>query len=364
MIDLDEIQGSAPSGVAFTSDVDQLPRYPLQPIVRTPLHRNADGRLHFIILAQLTLSDADVILSVPDVLAINGETQIGLSRANRIMQAGHTSLPNNADPGRCNLCVASPGNRLAFDVDNPRPFGPLLHKVVCSTAHRVTIAEVTREEIRDATELFYEIGHRKSGSSYDLIDGLTIGMNVGEYARSGASQTHFHYQVTGLSRGNYNAGDRLGAICIAYRDAHPGGDYLGDYLCALRHVDLVLLESDHATAYTPISPRFKGEIQIMLNRKEAGNILNTTTQERDALADLQWEAMQRFARLGCHALNQVWYMTRFSADNNYGQRLVLSLCPRTSIFAFYELSGNHVIDVLPWKAAQTLRAAAELHFAL
>jgi galactose-1-phosphate uridylyltransferase len=362
MTDVQELQRAAPKGVVFTADPDEVPYYSLRPNVRTPLRRQDDGQVDFILLVQNTKSNSDRVVSIPDALGINGDSQIGLSRANRIMPPGQTSFPATAADDKCNLDRDIP--RAAFAVDNIRPFGPLLHKLVASSKHREALSEVSVDEVLDATELFYEISAQDGRSNGHRLDGLTIGMNFGDYARSGASQIHFHYQVAGLGKANYNAGDRLGALCEAYRDCHAGADYLGDYLRAVRAANLVLLENEQALAYAPISPRFKAEAQVMLKREQAGNILDTTPDERAALADLQWQIMQRYGRLDCHALNQVWYMTRFSAANDYNQRLVISLCPRTSIFAFYELSGNNVIDVLPWTTARTLRAAADIHFRL
>ncbi len=364
---INEIQASAPKGITITTDPNALPSLLGSAELRTPLRRHPDGRLELILLAQPTANNTDVILSVPDALGVNGETQIGLSRANRIMQAGQTSMAAGSTAGKCTLCPTdkpAAGGPAAFSVDNGRPFGPLIHKVVVSRKHIETLNdEALGDAVRDSTEQFYEIAFQGRKAMGESLDGLTIGMNLGEYARSGASQLHFHYQVTGLGKGNYNAGDRLGAICRAYQEK-SGADYLEDYERALTDANLVVARNESAIAYAPVSPRFKGEVQIMLCKCQVGNILNTTEGDRKALADLQCKTMQRFHRLGCQALNQVWYTTRFSAKDDIGQRLIISLCPRTSIFAFYELSGNNVIDVLPWKSAQTLRAAADLHLSL
>jgi hypothetical protein len=226
--DIQEIQAGAPAGVVVTSDPRVLPSYLLEPELRTPLRRCADGRLELLLLAQDTADGYGVILSVPDVLGINGESQIGLQRANRIMQAGQTEPSQRPDTDDCNICKALSSRevvRPAFEMDNFRPFGPLLHKVVSSCVHRKTLLDVSLAEVRDATELFYEIAQR--GVTFtEHLDGLTIGMNFGDHARSGASQIHFHYQVAGLGRANYNAGDRLGALCRVYRHRHAGCDFL------------------------------------------------------------------------------------------------------------------------------------------
>ncbi|HEY1254183.1 MAG TPA: hypothetical protein VGF01_05340 [Terracidiphilus sp.] len=359
---------NAPDGVMITSDHNEIPVYPLAPPLRSPLRRSA-GQVELLLLQQPTKGEKDTVLSVPDVLGVNGETQIGLARKSRIMQAGQTSGPAAASPQACSLCddTCQEDDRSALQVDNAKPFGPLLHKVVFSKKHIDSLGNIGMAEVHDSTEQFYEIAQQGLNVMKQALDGLVIGMNFGEYLRSGASQIHFHYQVTGLGRANYNSGDRLGAFCRAYRQVYPEADYLTDYETALRKADLVVAETTKhlAFAYAPISPRFKGEVQIMLGRSsQAGNILQTTSEERKALAELQCDIIRRFELLGCRALNQVWYMTRFSEEDDCGQRLVISVCPRTSIIAFYELFGNSVIDTLPWEAAQTLRAAEHLHFSL
>jgi diadenosine tetraphosphate (Ap4A) HIT family hydrolase len=345
-----------PRGVSITRDVKDLP--PQLAGLNTPLRRR-DGIVDLVVLSQQTKNGTEAVFSVPDVLGIHGETQIGLSRQNRIMQQ---TADGRSRSGRCSLCAdipASPSsgaNRPAFEVDNIRPFGPLIHKVVGSRRHLTEIKDVTVDEVLDCVELFYECA--VSGrATIGRLDGLTIGMNFGEYPSSGASQPHFHYQIAGMGPANYNAADRLGVLCRAYRRLYAGADYLDDYAHALAASGLVVIEHPLAIAYVPISQRFKAEVQIMLSRTGAGNILDTTADERHALAGLQLDVMNRLERLGYVALNQVWYSTRFSTMNDCGQRLIISVFPRSSksIVAFYELSGNQVIDTLPWDSAQLVR---------
>jgi galactose-1-phosphate uridylyltransferase len=331
--------------------------------------------VEFVLLEQPTIHGEDWVLTVPDALGIVGDTQIGLKRKSRIMQVGHTDTgepkENQEEEKRCSLCGdrMQPGNRAALAVDNIRPFGPLLHQVVFSRVHLHSLNQVGQDEVRESTELFFEIARTSRDQDGHSIDGLVPGMSFGKYILSGASQQHFHYQVTGLGPANFNAGDRLGELCQLYQQSHGGTDYLADYESALRKAGLVVAEAANgrAFAYAPISPRFKGEAQIMLSQrphgKQPGNILDTTTGERDALAELQYKVMRRHEALGCRALNQVWYMTRFSANNDWGQRRTICVCPRTSIMAFYELFGNSVIDTEPWNSAQTIRGE-EVHYTL
>src|SRR5436309_899884 len=109
----------APQGVVITSDPSAIPAYGSQPCVRTPLRRSGT-QLDFVLLEQPTRSGADHVLSVPDALGISGDTQIGLSRASRIMQGGQTSVPVAAARSQCSLCdeTHNAENRPALGVDN------------------------------------------------------------------------------------------------------------------------------------------------------------------------------------------------------------------------------------------------------
>lgn len=359
---------ATPNNVIVTQDPAELPVYPLDPAVRSPLKRTGQG-LRFVILQQPTKSGRDKVYTIPDALGSGGDTQVGESRKCRVMPPGQTANPPEASKDKCDFDNPPGGvDRKMLEVDNVNPFGPMVHKLVYSRRHIEKLREIEHDDLADAVTQFFEIaqgGCRRFGATFD---GLAIGMNFGEYLRSGASQRHLHYQVAGISPATYNPGDRLGALCRGYRRVHPGQDYLSDYEEALIDANLVVARAAncHAFAFAPISPRFKGEIQIMLSRREGknGNILDTTPREREALGELQYILLRRLDWLDCVALNQLWYTTRFSTANTFGQRLIVSICPRTSIMAQYELLGYSVIDMMPWQAAATLRAAESLHFGL
>ena len=357
-----------PKNVIVTQDPAELPPYPLNPPVRSPLKRTGQG-LRFVILQQPTKSGKDKVYTIPDALGSGGDTQIGESRKSRVMPPGQTANPPEAPNDKCDFDKPPEGvDRKMLEVDNIKPFGPMVHKLVYSRRHIEKLREIKPDDLPDAVAQFYEIAENGCCTFGAVFDGLAVGMNFGEYLRSGASQRHLHYQVAGISPATYNPGDRLGALCQAYRSVHPGEDYLSDYEEALVAANLVVgrASNGRAFAFAPISPRFKGEVQIMLTRREGqnGHILDTTPQEREALGELQYILLRRLDWLGCVALNQLWYMTRFSTANTFGQRLIVSICPRTSIMAQYELLGYSVIDMMPWEAAATLRAAESLYFGL
>ncbi len=348
-------QISLPAAVRITRVADEILQVHDERRFSIPLRRNADGLPELLMLEQPTNSNRGAILSVNDALGINGQTQISLERANRINPMAEDKCgcrtPKSISEDDCNLCNAAAALKEACgSVDNPRPFGPLIHKVVMTKRHVESADCVSVTEIRRAWEEFYSLTHGPAE-----LDGLTVGMNLGAYLLSGASQVHFHYQVTGLGSGNYNAGDSLGALCEAYADQYVGADYFEDYMRAVRKAGLLIKENRHAALIVPFAQRFKSEMQIIALDRGVGNLRDTNEDQRAALAEIEHHAMQILATEKLHSFNEVWYMTRFSTDNRFGQRLVISLCPRTSIYAMYELSHNFVVDELPWDSAAILK---------
>ncbi len=305
-------------------------------------------------LAGQTHSD---VYSVVDPLGISGETHIGLERAKR-----EVSTPKDDTWRRikeiskkeCSLCdecrEMSCLEGQAIAVNNGAPFAPLVHKLVVPCAHRIRLQEIQLGDLEASWEKIHEIAIENSGK----LDGITVGMNFGAYALSGASQPHLHYQVAGIGKANHNAADRLGEICEEYKAKHSGSDYLEDYIEALRRSGLVIAKNPRAILYVPIAQRVKHELQIMSRRSSVGNILNTEPEDRAAFAELEHLAMRIYAKLGIEALNEVWYQSRFEQEPAK-QRMIVSMYPRTAIVAFYELSGNHVVDQFPWNSAQELK---------
>ena len=342
-----------PRSVRITDAAEDIASLPGSRSLQTPLRRDADGSLELLMLEQPTNAKCDLIYSIYDPLGINGQTQIGLKRAQRINPMAKDECgcrtPKTIAKKDCELCDQY--EEVMVSLDNPKPFGPLIHKVVLSNRHIQSADRIGVTEIKAAWEEFYRLAQQSSN-----LDGLTVGMNFGAYLLSGASQIHFHYQVAGLGPGNYNAGDSLGALCEAYGRLHPGADYLQDYMSAIRRAGLLIKENQHGALFVPFAQRFSNEMQLMSLDYGVGNLADTSENQRIALAQLEHHGIQILAKAKLHSFNEVWYMTRFSTDNRYGQRLVVSLCPRTSIFAMYELSHNYVIDELPWDSAASLRS--------
>jgi LmbE family N-acetylglucosaminyl deacetylase/diadenosine tetraphosphate (Ap4A) HIT family hydrolase len=276
----------------------------------------------------------------------------------------------------CIFCNVKPGRIIdslgqtsgVVSINNDYPFAPIMHKVLILQERKHDITEITADEVSSFYEMFYKIAITARNEFGESLDGCTYGMNYGlariykgkQVIPAGASQPHLHTQVAGLSKSSFNAGDRIGLLCRAYHEKHQR-DYLEDYIHAISQANLLLHEDDHAVLYIPIAQRFNFEVQIMVKDRAVGNILDTTPEIRKSLGRLEHLTymMYQNEELSIQSFNTVMYATRFSAKNNYGQRLVVSIYPRTTIMALSELAGRNVVDSFPWDAAAALRGSKE-----
>ncbi|MGH8560077.1 MAG: hypothetical protein ACRESZ_22025 [Methylococcales bacterium] len=230
----------------------------------------------------------------------------------------------------------------AISINNDFPFGPVLHKVLILQERKHDISEITPDEIFHFYELMHTIAVKAKATYGDELDGLTYGMNYGlpriykgsEIIASGASQPHLHSQISALTRTSFNAGDRVGLMCKAYREKY-NRNYLEDYESALRNTNLILDENEHAILYVPVAQRFNYEVQIMVKNDRIGNILDTSPEVRKSVGSLEHSAYQIYQHrdLNIQSFNTLMYTTRLSAENDYAQRLIISIYPRTAIIA-------------------------------
>src|SRR5262249_33652367 len=147
--------------------------------------------------------------------------------------------------------LGKPGS--AISIHNDYPFAPMVHKVFILQQRKHDISQITADEVTCFYDLLYKCAKEAMRTYGDLFDGFTYGMNYGlprihkgrQVIAAGASQPHLHSQVGALTRGSYNAGDRIGLMCEAYK-ATKDRDYLKDYLEALRKANLILEEDEHA----------------------------------------------------------------------------------------------------------------------
>jgi LmbE family N-acetylglucosaminyl deacetylase/galactose-1-phosphate uridylyltransferase len=257
-----------------------------------------------------------------------------------------------------------PREQSVFSIHNDFPFAPIMHKVLILKERKHDIAEITANEISYFYEMLYRVVKEAKEKFGKSLDGITYGMNYGlprivkgrSVIASGASQPHLHSQVAGLGADSFNAADRIGIMCNAYRRKYRR-DYLEDYLTALRDANLIVEENDEAVLFVPIAQRFNYELQIMVKKRGLGNILRTFPRIRRAIGELEHLAYMLYQHdeLGIQSFNTVMYATRFSGKPNLYQRLIVSIYPRTSILALSELAHRSVVDSYPWVAAARLR---------
>jgi LmbE family N-acetylglucosaminyl deacetylase/galactose-1-phosphate uridylyltransferase len=270
----------------------------------------------------------------------------------------------NVKEGQVIDSLGRPGS--AISIHNDYPFAPLMHKVFILQQRKHDISQITAEEVFCFYQLLYECAAKAKKALGHALDGFTYGMNYGlprihkgrQVIAAGASQPHLHSQVGALTPASYNAADQLGLICHAYQEVHKR-DYLADYLEALRRAELIVEEDEHAVLFVPIAQRFNFELQIMVKNPKVGNILDTDLDMRKSLGHMEHLAymIYQHAEVDIQSFNTVMYATRFSSVNDCGQRLILSIYPRTTIMALSELAHRTVVDSMPWQAAARMKGA-------
>jgi len=286
------------------------------------------------------------------------------------------AVPSNILFKKCIFCIlegekikdTTGENKGAISINNDYPFGPLIHKVLILQTKEHDISEISAEHISRFYELLVIITERAKKQLESDLDGITYGMNYGlprvykgqQVIAAGASQLHIHTQVTGIGKNSYHAGDTIGALCKAYKNEHDR-DYLGDYMEALKNFSLIIDEDEHALLYVPIAQRFNYELQIMIKEPNIGNILQTSVAIRQSIARLEYLAYSIYQHhdININSFNTVMHSTRFSAHNDYNQRMIISIYPRTTIVAFSELAGRYVVDSFPWEVAAKMQGIKE-----
>jgi hypothetical protein len=189
-----------------------------------------------------------------------------------------------------------------------------------------------------------------------------------------------------MTKTSFNTGDVIGAQCRAYKEDTGGRDYLEDYLelldkpisgkelAAQLGKDLgipdgdsdyklaVASAGDNALLYVPIAQRFTNELQIMVTRRKngqcIGNILETDESVRESIAALEYTAYRLYRRIYAASnltFNTIMHGTRFKDENEQGQRLIISICPRMNKIAFSELLNRYVVDEFPFVSASRMR---------
>jgi hypothetical protein len=247
-----------------------------------------------------------------------------------------------------------------ISIDNDYPFAPIVSKVlIVRDSH--SFSEVDEEGLFQLYS-FFQVESERLISLHQELDFLNFGINHGLPGLfggklshgAGASQPHVHSQVTGGTSASYNGCDRLVSICQAYWRS-TGRDYLADYFAALRNNGLVLAEDDNALLYVPIGQRFNRELQISVKSGAMSTIRTLDEKTLRSISAYHRLAFRLLEEQEIQSHNVITHSSRFSETDTCGQRLIITLCPRTNVLAFSELLNRHPIVELPWEYAAKLR---------
>lgn len=254
--------------------------------------------------------------------------------------------------------VYASASRLSRIICNDYPFGPYFHYIILPTAPIHSWANVEEKHFRDMNlSLRRFLGEEVDGTLVNLHGsaGIRIGLNssirhlvLGKTTRSsaGASITHVHKQVWGMTPGAVNMGTHLAEVCRAFQQS--GIDYLQCYLAALREAKLVLWEDDFFALYVPLGQMSVHELQAMVKRPNVSNFLQLNDQEIQSLSKCEFIAASVLAEIGVNSFNEIMITdfldSEYSASNF---RLVFAFVTREVDLAVSELCMLYVVDKYP-----------------
>jgi UDPglucose--hexose-1-phosphate uridylyltransferase len=268
-------------------------------------------------------------------------------------------LPDSPDPGQDSaspLLRAKPARGLC--------------KVLCfHPDHSLTLARMTREEIRTVVDAW--ANEHQELAALDWIEYVQIFENRG--AMMGASNPHPHGQIWSTSF----VPDEPAAETVAQQEhlALSGCCLLCEYVAAEQAAasageSRIIFENQAFIALVPWWATWPFEV-LLLSRRHLGSMPDLTSDERDGLADALNRLTTRFDNLfetsfpytmGFHqaptdrARHEEWH---FHA--HFYPPLLRSATVRKFMVGF-EMLGMPQRDITPEAAAQRLRDASETHF--
>ena len=239
-------------------------------------------------------------------------------------------------------------------------------RVICfSPRHDLTVPEMEQKDVRKVVDLwceqFEELG------SKDFINYVQIFENKGSIM--GCSNPHPHGQVWASS--SVPGEPAKEAIRLkAYYDKN-GRTLLEDYLAKeLDKSERILVENDHFVALVPFWAVWPFETMI-ISRRPVQNILDLTSAEKDALADIYRRLTIKYDNLfevsfpysaGLHQAptdgedHPEWHL-----HMHFYPPLLRSATVKKFMVG-YEMLGNPQRDITPEQAAQRLKDLPVEHY--
>lgn len=252
----------------------------------------------------------------------------------------------------------------AFIISNDFPFGPYFHYVVAvRTKPKVhNWDSLDMQDFYAMNKVIHRFLNEDNRRNLNGAGGIEIGLNstvrhlvLGKQTHSsaGASISHVHKQVWGMTPQSVNLATHLVELCNAYEKQEI--DYLGQYLETLRDMRFILWEDDYVALYVPIGQTSLHELQVMVKERRR-HFLDLTDNELRSLSEAEFRVVSLYKAWNINSFNEVFLNHQFQAEgvsecNNF--RVIVTFITREVDLAVSELSMLYVVDRSP---VDTVRA--------
>jgi len=321
---------------------------------------------------------AEPITERTDPLGTGSTSVISLSRARRPGSGAKKAAPPKEEKP-CEFCdtknIAGPIVNYK-KVTVGRNLFPFLdgHEVLIFKKHIEHMNEIRLPHIVSMFDVLYK--RMAVIADKGKFMKLTAGMNFGGKDKpwdAGASVRHWHMQLGANTEDSFIQSDIIADTVDIYR-REIGVDIFDYYHIALRRAGLVIWEDNNAVLFAPFAPMFKDQLEIFCKSPSAANFIDADSSTRKSVNLALYLAIRGLTELkvplnpenpsdlsnlipaGVESFNMNFSQRNLN-DRRVGQRLMLSIKPRSSTLAFAELAGLYVIDRYPEHTAQFMRMA-------
>ncbi|MGC1375591.1 MAG: DUF4062 domain-containing protein [Anaerolineales bacterium] len=238
-------------------------------------------------------------------------------------------------------------------IPNDFPYGPYFHYIAMPVDAVHSWEDLSEEQLRDLNQTIHDFLISDDADNLKKSKGVFIGFNstirhlvMAKRTRSsaGASISHVHKQIWGMTPDSFNLADHLSEICEEYQK--KGIDYLDEYLKTLAEKGFILWQDEYVALYVPLGQTSLHELQLMVKRAGVHHFLQLTEPEITSMSKAEFITVQLFKRLGINSFNEILMAESFNATTPCF-RLIMAFITREVDLAVSELNQLYVVDKHP-----------------
>jgi len=248
------------------------------------------------------------------------------------------------------------GSKNTKIITNDYPYGPYFHYIAFPDRSVHSWEELELNDVVDLNVTIWKYLNRvrDSGNWLPAPAGVFIGLNssikhlvMGPNTRTsaGASISHIHKQIWGMTPGSVNLATHLSSLC----DENPG--YLSSYIEFLRQEGMILWEDKYTVLYIPFGQISLHELQIFVHHSDAAiatNYLSLSREQVESLSIAETIAIRllKSEALNIHSFNEIVLNLPFDSENE-NFHMIMCFITREVDIAVSELNHLFVVDKYP-----------------